>query len=115
MTSRLPRFVFFAVREGNCFVRGAFGILEPDPKQALPIPEESIDFILVPGLAFDLAGIRLGRGKGYYDRVLSGIGAVRCGIAYSSYVYPSLPAGPWDVKMDLVVTEQGVAYRAEKN
>lgn len=106
---------FFAVREGNCFVRGAFGILEPDPKQALPIPEESIDFILVPGLAFDLAGIRLGRGKGYYDRVLSGIGAVRCGIAYSSYVYPSLPAGPWDVKMDLVVTEQGVAYRAEKN
>lgn len=88
----LPALRFFAVREGNCFVRGAFGILEPDPKQALPIPEESIDFILVPGLAFDLAGIVWGGAKVIMTAFC--LALVRCAVAspiQATYIRPCPP------------------------
>ena len=106
---------FYSVQDDASFVRGAYGILEPDPRRARLVDARNIQFMLVPGVAFAPAGTRLGRGKGYSDRALACSGAVRCGVAYAQYVYPSLPAGPQDARMDLVITERGVAYRAEKS
>ena len=82
---------------------GAFGIREP----AARCPEISLnrlDLILVPGVAFDLHGRRLGRGKGYYDRLLAGVRGVKCGIAFDEQMVNDVPAGPSDVRMDFMVT-----------
>jgi len=60
---------------------------------------------IVPGIAFDLRGHRLGRGRGAYDRVLARHAAAgRIGLAYEFQVVPLLPSEPWDAPMDTVVT-----------
>jgi len=88
---------------------GQFGILEPLPDaiQWEPNPAERI-FVVCPGLAFDLERNRLGRGKGYYDRFLSGLRGVNrttVGVCFDVQLYEQVPAGPEDRRMDMVVTE----------
>jgi 5-formyltetrahydrofolate cyclo-ligase len=62
--------------------------------------------VVVPGLAFDLAGNRLGFGKGYYDRFLSGVAATKAAVLYDCQIVESVPAGPRDVPVDLLVTQR---------
>ena len=83
-----------------------FGLSEPPQDQWLP--PEFLELVLVPGVAFDRAGNRLGHGYGYYDRFLKGTHAVRVGIAYQFQIVDKVPVGPWDQEMDVVVTEEGV-------
>ena len=69
---------------------------------------------MVPGVAFDPRGVRLGRGAGCYDRALARHPtALRVGLAYEMQVVPSLPEATWDVPMDAVVTEARVLVRKE--
>ena len=79
---------------------GSFGISEPEAT-TLCRPEE-IDFIIVPGVAFTAAGMRLGRGKGFYDKYLSqpGFRAFKAGVCYPHQVVEELPADPFDVPVD---------------
>lgn len=79
---------------------GSFGISEPEAT-ALCCPEE-IDFIIVPGVAFTAAGMRLGRGKGFYDKYLSqpGFRAFKAGVCYPHQVVEELPADPFDIPVD---------------
>ena len=64
---------------------------------------------LVPGVAFDVQGVRLGRGRGWYDRAFACHPAgIRVGLAYDFQVVPALPEAPWDVRMHAVVTESRV-------
>ena len=88
--------------------RGRFGILEPPETQAV-IPPEEIDYIMVPGVAFDYRGGRLGFGKGYYDRFLRQLPATtyRCGLAFGIQIVPCVPQALHDVCMHGIVTEQG--------
>jgi 5-formyltetrahydrofolate cyclo-ligase len=79
------------------------GFVESSGRPAAPA--ESILF-LVPGVAFDVRGVRLGRGRGWYDRALARYaGGIRLGLAYEFQVVPALPEAPWDVRMHAVVTE----------
>ena len=93
---------------------GTWGIPEPpaasrrDPERQVAAAE--VELAVVPGLAFDRRGRRLGHGKGYYDRFLVRSPAVRAGLCYAAQVFPEVPAGPRDAVMDFVVTEEG-AYR----
>ncbi len=91
-------------------VEGHYGIREPLPQRP-PIPARELvgAHVLwcVPGVAFDAAGHRLGRGKGYYDRLLSSVDGVKIGIAHQWQIVPSIPMEAHDVGMDLIVTEQG--------
>ena len=64
----------------------------------------------VPGLLFDKSGYRLGYGKGYYDRFLNSFPGSRIGIVYSDCILPALPRGRYDVKMDILLTENNVKY-----
>jgi 5-formyltetrahydrofolate cyclo-ligase len=84
-------------------VTGQFGIREP----AAPCPEiplSRLDLILVPGVAFDWHGGRLGRGKGFYDRLLAGTRGVKCGIAFDGQMVNDVPVGPSDVRMNFIMT-----------
>jgi len=87
--------------------RGPFGILEPCSQAAVVHPAE-IDFVVVPGLAFDRHGGRLGFGKGYYDHFLCQLpaGACTCGVAFCLQVVPWVPRLPHDVCVSHIVTEQ---------
>jgi len=73
---------------------------------ALAIPP--LDAVIVPGLAFDCAGFRLGYGAGYYDRFLSHTAAHSVGLAFDCQLYDVLPSAPWDVPVQAIVTESGV-------
>ena len=99
---------FYRVREWSDLAPGFGGILEPSNHlNALKDPND-LQMILVPGIAFDKKGFRLGFGKGYYDRLLAGYRGKRIGIAYEFQMVESLPVGPHDQKVDWVVTEERV-------
>lgn len=88
---------------------GAHGIPEPSgDAPRLPADAEGI-VILVPGLAFDRAGRRLGSGRGYYDRALPRRpAAMRIGLVLEAFVADRLPSDAWDVPMNAVATENGL-------
>jgi len=88
--------------------RGRFGILEPSETTSMIHPQE-IGCIVVPGVAFDTRGGRLGFGKGYYDRFLGQLLATtyRCGLAFGIQVVPCVPQAPHDICMHGIITEQG--------
>ncbi|MHC5056340.1 MAG: 5-formyltetrahydrofolate cyclo-ligase [Planctomycetota bacterium] len=92
---------------------GAYGILEPLDGMPLEDPG-AIDFVIVPGRAFDSGGRRLGRGKGYYDGFLSRLrpfgsgGPMKLGVAFSCQLAGAVPTEPRDVNMDAVATERRV-------
>ena len=84
---------------------GAFGIAEP-AVAGLPCSPAEIDLIVVPGTAFTLAGARLGRGRGYYDKYLASAGfrAVKIGVCYAHQIVAELPVEAHDVFMDKVIS-----------
>jgi 5-formyltetrahydrofolate cyclo-ligase len=87
--------------------RGAFDILEPDATCLAHFPEE-VDLIVVPGVAFDVFGRRIGYGKGYYDKSLhhlSGKGKI-VGFCYDFQLVYEISDEPHDVKMDTIITER---------
>ena len=88
-------------------VRHRFGMLEPDPSLPQISPAE-IDVALIPGVAFDRHGARLGFGGGYYDRFLPQTGALRVGIALQSCVADELPCTDHDQRVDWVATPAGL-------
>ncbi len=87
---------------------GSYGILEPVDGE--PWPVESIDLIVVPGLAFDRQGDRLGQGAGFYDRFLAtgGMRAATCALAFGEQLLDDVPASETDWPMDIVVTDHEV-------
>lgn len=97
------------LREAD-FKRGPFGIWEPDPERTHEVLAADIDMVLIPGVAFSRAGVRLGYGGGYYDRWLAAAGTahVRIGISYQSLVQDELPRADHDVLVHHIVTEKGV-------
>lgn len=90
------------------FRRGPYGILEPY-HTTRRVSHEDIDLVFVPGIVFDRHGGRIGFGKGYYDRFLCQLTATTCicGLAFSMQMVPSVPMMPHDIRMHMLVTEQG--------
>lgn len=89
--------------------RHRFGFLQPSPLAA-PVAPGLIDLVLVPGLAFDRSGHRLGFGMGYYDRLLATLGAEvpRVGITPAQLLVTALPNDEHDVPMTHIATEAGL-------
>lgn len=84
-------------------VKNAFGIAEP-PADFSFMDSQEIDAVLVPGLAFDSEGHRIGYGRGYYDRFLKTTAARKIAVAFDFQIQTSIPQEEHDVKMDALVT-----------
>lgn len=92
---------FFDLKEGM------YGIPEPDIDLPLFEPKGH-NVCIVPGLAFDKNGYRIGYGKGYYDRFLRNFCGTKVGFCYSDFLVDNLPVGKYDSKIDMLITEKGI-------
>lgn len=81
-----------------------------EPVTGIPFPIPMIDLVIVPGLGFDEYGNRLGRGRGFYDRFLAHpeFAGISCGMAFESQMTPSVPTGPLDRHVNMLVTDEKV-------
>jgi len=107
----LPRFV----PEDNSYVAceihepardlepGRFGIREPADR-CPELPLNRLDLVLVPGVAFDLHGRRLGRGKGFYDQLLAAVRGTSCGVAFDEQIVGEIPVEPHDAHLNCILT-----------
>jgi 5-formyltetrahydrofolate cyclo-ligase len=92
-------------RPGDELARGPMGTSQPGPEAEALTP----DYLLVPLLAFDRRGNRLGYGGGYYDRTLAALaGATAVGCAYAAQELDEVPAGPEDARLDAIATQAGL-------
>lgn len=85
---------------------GAFNIEEPEGDDPADISD--VELIVVPGVAYDRRGNRVGRGKGYYDRLLHDSDAVKIGVAFACQLFDEIDAEPFDVPVDYVITSGGL-------
>lgn len=97
---------FYYIRSLDDLEPGSFGVLEPKTDKCEEAKEHS-GICLVPGLAFDRTGRRLGYGKGYYDRFLSNFNGCTVGLTYQCCIADELPSGRYDVKVDTVIHDGG--------
>ena len=82
---------------------GSFHIEEPTGNDTADI--DDMEMIVVPAVAYDRRGNRVGRGKGYYDRLLATARALKVGVGYDFQMVDEIPAEPHDVRVDIVITE----------
>ncbi len=90
------------VKDLKLMKKGKFGIPEPIGDE---ISLKDIDLVIVPGIAFDLEGYRIGYGKGYYDNFLRKIVCKKIGLAYDFQIVKKLPRNSYDVPVDIIITE----------
>jgi 5-formyltetrahydrofolate cyclo-ligase len=107
----LPRFDSTTNSYAACEVKfpdtdvriGQFGIREPS-ESCPQFPLNQLDFVLAPGVAFDLHGRRLGRGKGFYDQLLATVRGKTCGVAFDEQIVTEIPVEPHDVLLNCILT-----------
>ncbi len=105
--------MLYEIRSMNDVAPGAFSLLEPKVTNPT-IDASAVDLFIVPGIAFDRKGYRLGWGKGHYDRLLSGVHVSVIGLSYSQQVVDKLPASSYDIPMTVVVTEKEIFPAAKE-
>ena len=103
----LPRIIdndieFYIVSNLERLEKGSFEIMEPKDSCERA---KKIDCILIPTVGISKLGVRLGYGKGYYDRFLSSTDAVKISLTYSKQIVKSIPSDSHDVKIDWIITE----------
>ena len=99
-TTYSARQIITPMRDLTC---GKFGIREPLPSCRV-VPLNRLDLMLVPGVAFDARGGRLGRGQGFYDRLLTGGRGTKCGVAFDEQIVDAVPVGPQDIPLNCILT-----------
>jgi len=100
---------FYRIKSPDQLVPGRFGILEPPQFASMCVDVAAADLVLVPGLAFDAEGRRLGRGRGYYDAILekTSAGCRRIGVAFDLQIVDQVPVEGHDQRVDAVLTPGG--------
>lgn len=96
---------FYYINNTENLISGSFGIREPDISVCKKVTDFSDSIVIVPAIAFDTNGYRLGYGKGYYDRFLKNYSFISVGLCYNSLIQKSLPINEYDQKVDYIVTD----------
>ncbi len=102
--------ITYKIKSWEDLCKGAYGILEPNPKKCERISPKELDIVVVPGSVFDRRGARYGYGGGFYDRFLAYCApqAIRIALAFSIQVQDYILIQPHDQLMDLIVTEDEI-------
>jgi 5-formyltetrahydrofolate cyclo-ligase len=107
----LPRFLPKSGSYAACRVLDSKGDIQPghfgirEPREHCPTVQlNQLDFVLVPGVAFDVRGCRLGRGRGFYDRLLTAVRGTKCGVAFDQQIVSEIPVEPHDIQLDCILT-----------
>jgi len=111
MVPKERRMILSEVLDVECdLAPGIWGIPEPKLDRLRPLSAEQIDFVVVPGVAFDESGNRLGYGGGYYDRFFTDLrpGVSLVALAFEVQILPAVPVASWDRRVDRVITERRV-------
>ena len=93
--------VFSEINDWNELSQGSFGILEPKNVSVI-----DVDLVVVPGIAFDRNGNRLGHGHGFYDRILAHFSKKAIALAYEDQILENVPIVNHDMKVDKIITEK---------
>ncbi len=104
--------LFIEVRSLDELTPGAFDIREPGEAGERAVDPASLDLIVLPGVAFDRRGARLGFGMGFYDRVLTGLSCPLVALAYEFQVTDTVPTESFDVRVNAVITEKSEIHMA---
>ena len=105
------KMAFARLHPNDELLRNNFGILEP-PASAPLCPPAQLDIVFLPLVAWDKSCGRLGMGAGYYDRALAGInGPLLAGLAHQMQEVERVPLDPWDVALDIIITEVAIYHR----
>ncbi len=89
---------------------GPFGIREPIPDLDREVSVKDVDLFIVPGVAYDRIGNRLGHGYGYYDRLLTGVKTNIIAPAFEFQLVDNIPCGPTDIKVNQIITEKEMIH-----
>lgn len=94
-------------------MRGSRGNLEPDPARCKAVPLDCLDIAIIPGLAMDEKGARIGSGQGYYDRIIPDLPITtrKVGLIFEDQILPAIPMESHDKHIDIVITEDRVIYK----
>ncbi|MDD6206665.1 5-formyltetrahydrofolate cyclo-ligase [Succinivibrio sp.] len=108
VTGQKGKMDFYSFKKGDELVENRFHILEPKNQPENLVSEDKIDVIIVPLVAFDNKGNRMGMGGGYYDRMLKKVrkDCLVIGVAYEFQLVDELLVEEWDMPMDIVITEK---------
>lgn len=92
---------------------GYRGIREPIPQRCKPIPVKNVDLAIIPGVAFDERGGRIGHGTGYYDKFIPMLDVTtrKVALAYECQIVPQIPMEPHDRYIDIIITEKRIIYK----
>ncbi|MBP3951245.1 5-formyltetrahydrofolate cyclo-ligase [Bacillus suaedae] len=99
--------VFYIITHFDQLETRSYGIKEPRPTETIEIPPSQIDLLLVPGVAFDQRGYRLGYGGGFYDRFLQICNARTLSLALTEQILPEIPLDYHDLPVDHLLTPNG--------
>lgn len=103
---------FYEVTSIDQLERGSFSIMEPRSECKLWLPSENKSILcIIPAMAYDRDGYRLGYGKGFYDRFLADRNFIKIGVVYSKFLVDyKLPRGRFDLAVNVIVTEKGCHF-----
>ena len=96
------------IKSFDSLISGMYGIQEPSPENRIIMTPEMFDLVIIPGIAFDRKGGRLGQGKGYYDRFLEATSAFRLALAFDCQLIEAVPTESHDVPMNAILSESGI-------
>jgi len=93
--------------------QGLRGLLEPNPSRCKAVPIDCIDIAIIPGIAFDEKGGRVGTGDGYYDRLIPKLPITtrKVSLAFENQILPQVPMESHDKHVDIIITEKRVIYK----
>ena len=94
-------------------IAGPRGVAEPDPSRCKLVPIDKVDIAIIPGIAFDEKGARIGSGRGYYDRLIPNLPITtrKVSLAFEEQMVPQIPMESHDKFVDIIITDKRIVYK----